>query len=39
VRRERTLAACSRVAADGGRWLLTAVPGHLGDTYPTQGLP
>jgi len=26
------LASCSQVAAGGGRWLLMAVRGHLGDT-------
>src|SRR5215469_16349204 len=28
------LASCSQGAAGGGRWLLTAVRGHLGDTRP-----
>jgi hypothetical protein len=28
------LASCSQVASGGGRWLLMAVRGHLGDTGP-----
>ena len=31
---EHALASCSQVAAGGGRWLLTAGRGHLGDTPP-----
>ena len=34
---KRALASSSQVAAGGGRWLLMAVRGHLGDT-PRPGL-
>jgi hypothetical protein len=32
ARSESAPASCSQVAAGGGRWLLMAVRGHLGDT-------